>query len=195
MTHQRKENLEPLELATVLISKAPVGHFSIKMQSHQYRDSNYKDKMVVRPSCLVHPGVQDKRRVSEIDLSHPRHETWWRHNGPVTSQLTDPSKWRNNPFQLIGISVHINTHSKKFLTQRCRRSTDVHCVWYFCTYQYGLSLNGWHALFCIANNRHSVTITTHAIQRHFLIWMTTVRQPTEWRCSCVLTLIYTFICV
>ena len=49
--------------------------------------------------CLVHPGVRDKRRVSEIDLSQPRHETafWWRHNGPVTSQLTDPIKWRNYP--------------------------------------------------------------------------------------------------
>ena len=33
--------------------------------------------------CLVHPGVRDKRRVSETDLSQPRHETafWWRHNG------------------------------------------------------------------------------------------------------------------
>ena len=91
--------------------------------------------------------------------------------------------------------MHINTHSKDFLTQRCRRSTDVHCVWYFCTYQYGLSLNGWHVLFCIANNRHGATITTHAIQHHFLIWMTTVRQPAKRRCSCVLTLKYTFICV
>ena len=41
------------------------------------------------PNCLVHLGVRDKRQVSEIDLSKPRHETafWWRHNGPVTSQL------------------------------------------------------------------------------------------------------------
>ena len=69
------------------------------------------------------------------------------------------------------------------------------CVWYFCTYPYGLSLNGWHALLCIANNRYDVTITTHAIKRHFLIWMTTVRQPTKRRRSCVLTLNYTFICV
>ena len=69
------------------------------------------------------------------------------------------------------------------------------CVWYFCTYPYGLSLNGWHALLCIANNRHDVTITTHAIKRHFIIWMTTVRQPTKRRRSCVLTLNYTFICV
>ena len=69
------------------------------------------------------------------------------------------------------------------------------CVWYFCTYPYGLSLNGWHALLCIANNRHDVTIMTHAIKRHFLIWMTTVRQPTKRRGSCVLTLNYTFICV
>ena len=69
------------------------------------------------------------------------------------------------------------------------------CVWYFCTYPYGLSRNGWHALLCIANNRHSVAITTHAIKRHFLIWMTTVRQHTKRRRSCVLTLKYTFICV
>ena len=69
------------------------------------------------------------------------------------------------------------------------------CVWYFCTYPYGLNLNVWHALLCIANNRHGVTITTHAIKRHFLIWMTMVRQPTKRRRSGVLILKYTFICV
>ena len=69
------------------------------------------------------------------------------------------------------------------------------CVWYIRTYLYGLSLNGWHVLFCIVNNRHGVTITTHAIKRHFLIWMTTVRQPTKRWCSCVLTLKCTCICV
>ena len=58
-----------------------------------------------------------------------------------------------------------------------------------------LSLNRWHVLFRIKNNRHDVTITTHAIKRHFLIWMTTMRQPMKRRCSCVLTLKYTFICV
>ena len=62
-------------------------------------------------------------------------------------------------------------------------------------YPYSLSLNGWYALLCIANNRHGVTIMTHVSKRHFLIWMTTMRQPTKrWR-SCVLTLKYTFICV
>ena len=69
------------------------------------------------------------------------------------------------------------------------------CVWYIRTYLYGLSLNGWHVLFCIVNNRHGVTITTHAIKRHFLFWMTTVRQPTKRWCSCVLSLKCTFICV
>ena len=69
------------------------------------------------------------------------------------------------------------------------------CVWYFCIYLYGLSLNGWYALFHITNNRLGVTITTHATKRHFLIWMTTMRQPTKRRCSCVLSLKYTFICV
>ena len=67
-------------------------------------------------------------------------------------------------------------------------------VWYFCTYPYGLSLNEWHTLLFIANNRHGVTITTHAIKRHFLIWITTVRQPTKRPRTCVLTLKYTFIC-
>ena len=77
--------------------------------------------------CLVHPGVRDKRRVSEIGLSQPRHETgfWWRHNGLVTSQSTDPIKWPNYPLELIGIYVHINTHNKESPTQRCRRSTSV----------------------------------------------------------------------
>ena len=69
------------------------------------------------------------------------------------------------------------------------------CVGYFCINPYGLSLNGWHASLCIANNRHGVTITTHATRRHLLIWMTTVRQPTKRRRSCVLTLKYTFNCV
>ena len=48
---------------------------------------------------------------------------------------------------------------------------------------------------CIANNRHGVTITTHAIKRHFLIWMKAVRQPTKRRRSCVLIIKYTIICV
>ena len=54
---------------------------------------------------------------------------------------------------------------------------------------------GWYALFRITNNRHDVAITTHAIKRHFLIWMMTMRQPMKRRCSCVLTLKYTVICV
>ena len=146
--------------------------------------------------CLVHSGVRDKRRVSEIDLSQRRHETafWWRHNEPVTSQSTDPIKWPNHSLDLFGIYVHINTHNKESLTPRCRRSTNVQ-LWYFGTYPYGVGLNGWHALICIANNRHGVTITTHAIKRHFRIWVTTVRQPTKRRRSCILTSKYTFICV
>ena len=109
----------------------------------------------------------------------------WRHNRPnyVTIRVNR-------------IYVHINTQNKESLTQRCRRSTNVQLhAWYFCTYPYGLSLNVWYTLLCIANNRHGVTITTHAIKRHFLIWMTTVRQPTKRRRSCVLTLKYIFICV
>ena len=89
-------------------------------------------------TCLVHPGVRDKRRVSEIDLSQPRHETafWWRHNGPVTSQSTDPIKWSNHPIEFIGI--YVNTHKECLTTQRCRRSTNVQlclisvyiCMWF-----------------------------------------------------------------
>ena len=109
------------------LPRPPGGHLNIKMSSYQYRDPHVKDKTVARPSCLVHPGVRDKRRVSEIDLSQPRHETafWWRHNGPVTSQLTNRIKWPNYPVELIGIYVHINTHNKESLAQRCRRSTNV----------------------------------------------------------------------
>ena len=153
--------------------------------------------MVARPSCLVHPGVRDKRLVSEIDLSQPRHETafWWRHNGPVTSQFIDPIKWPNYPLQLIGIYVH-KTHTTKNAWRKDVVDRQMYnCVGYFCIYPHDLSLNGWHALLCIVNNRHGVTITTHANSRHFLIWMTTVRQPTKHRRSCVLTLKYTFICV
>ena len=69
------------------------------------------------------------------------------------------------------------------------------CVWYFCIYLYGLSHNGWHAWFCITNNCHDVTTTTHAVMRHFLVWMTMARQPTKCRCSCSFTLRCTFICV
>ena len=88
--------------------------------------------------CLVHPGVRDKRRVSEIDLSQPRHETafWWRNNGPVTSQLTDPIKWPNYPLQLIGIFVHTSTYKKESLQQRCRRSTNTTVFDIFFTYIY-----------------------------------------------------------
>ena len=68
------------------------------------------------------------------------------------------------------------------------------CVWYFCIYLYGLSLRGWHAWFRITNNRH-ITKTMYAIKRHFLIWMTMMRQPMKRWYSCVLTLNYTFICV
>ena len=143
------------------------------------------------------PGVRDKRRVSEIDLSQPMHETafWWCYNGSVTSQLTDWIKRPNYPSELITIYEHINTHNRESMPQRCRRSTMYKCVWYFCIYLYGFSLNVWHALFRITNNRHDVTITTRAIKRHFLIWMATIRQSMKRRCSCVLTLKYTFIWV
>ena len=117
----------------------------------------------------------------------------------MTSQLTDPIKWPNYPLELIWIYVHINTHDKESLTQSCRRSTNVQLCLIFCIYiyiyLYGLSLNGRHVLFCITNNRHDVTIMTHAIKRHFLILMTTAWQPTKRRCSCVSTFKYTSIFV
>ena len=92
--------------------------------------------------------------------------------------------------------MRIKTHATKNPSHQCAVDRQMYnCVWYFCIYLYHLSLNGWRALFCITNNRHDVTITTHAIKHYFLIWMTKVRQPTERRCSCVLTLKYTFICV
>ena len=50
---------------------------------------------VVDSYSLIHTGVPDKRRWSEIDWSQPGYETafWWRHNRWVTSQSTDPIKW------------------------------------------------------------------------------------------------------
>ena len=81
--------------------------------------------------------------------------------------------------------MHINTHNNEYLTHRCRWSTNVQLCLLFYILLYGLSLNGWHAVLCITNNRHDVTITTHAIKRQFLIWMTTSKQPTKRRCSCV----------
>ena len=111
----------------------------------------------------------------------------------MTSQLTDPIRLPNYPLQLIGIYVQIRTQNKEFLTQNVVDWQMYNCVWYFCTNAYSLGLNVWHALLCIANNRHGVTTTTHGIKRHFLIWMTTVRQPAKRRR--VLALKYTFICV
>ena len=160
--------------------------------------SSVHERGAGRFDCLVHPDVRDQRRVSEIDLPQPRHETafWWRHNGPVTSQLTDPLKWPNYPLELIGIYAHINTYNKESLTQICRRSTNVQMCWIFCIYQYDLSLNGWHALFRIKNNRHDVNITAHAIKRRFLIWMRTMRQLMKRRCSWILTpKIHLYLCL
>ena len=110
-----------------VIHSSPGPLLNIKTNFLRYEDTHAKDKMVMRPSCLIHQGVRDKGPVSEIDLSQPRHETafWWRHNGPVTSQLTDRIKWPNYPLELIGIYVHIKTHTKQSLTQRCRRSINV----------------------------------------------------------------------
>ena len=101
----------------------------------------------LRSICLVHPGERDKRRVSEIDLFQPRHETnfWWRHNGPVTSQLTDPFKWPNYLSELMGF-MYISMHTTKNTWHKDVIDRQMYnCVWYFCTYLYGLSLNGWHA--------------------------------------------------
>ena len=91
--------------------------------------------------------------------------------------------------------MHINTHNKNPWHKDAIDRQMYNCVWYFCIYLYGLSLNRWHALFCITNNHDDVIITTHAIKRHFLVWMTTVRQLTKRQWSCVLTLKYNIIYV
>ena len=141
-----------------------------------------KIRRLVRPSCLVHLGVRDKRWVSEIDLSQPRHETafWWGHNGPVMSQLTNPIKWPSYPLlELIRIYMRINTSNKESMTQICRRSINVQlCLIFLYISIWIESIYGWHALFRIANNCHGVTITTHAVKRHYLIWMTMMTMTT-----------------
>ena len=94
------------------------------------------------------------------------------------------------------LSIRVNRDFLCISTHRTKNTCHIDVVdrqmynrvWYFCLYLYALSLNGWHVVFCIPNNRHDVTITTHAIKRHFLIWMTMVRQPTKHRRSCVLKL-------
>ena len=141
----------------------PGTHLNIKTVFPRYGDSHVKDKTVVGPYCLVHPGVRDKRRAFEIDLSKPRHETafWWRNNGPVTSQLTDPIKWPNHPLELIVIYVHINTHNKESLTQRCRRSTNVEPCWYFCIHVHMV----WVLLGGIRYFASQITITASPLRR------------------------------
>ena len=104
----------PLMYATLHGHQECVGWLSIGIISFIFLPWLHVYQLLsVRMLCLVHPGVRDQRRVSEIDLSQPRHETafWWRHNGPVTLQLTDRIKWPNYPLELIGIYVHINTHT------------------------------------------------------------------------------------
>ena len=91
--------------------------------------------------------------------------------------------------------MHISTHNKDSLTQRCRRSKNIQLCLLFLYISIWFESYGWHALYCITNNRDYVKITTYAVKRHFLVWITTVRQPTKRRCSRVLTLKYTFICV
>ena len=88
----------------------------------------------LRSICLVHPGVRDKRWVSEIDLSQPRHETafWWYHNGPVMSQLTDLIKWPIYMLHLIVTYVHVHTQDKRPMTPTCQTSTHLElCLLYF----------------------------------------------------------------
>ena len=65
------------------------------------------------------------------------------------------------------------------------------CIWYFCICIVWVLMDGMSYF----ASQITITITMHAIKRHFLIWMMMVRQPTECQCSCVLTLKYTFVCV
>ena len=96
---------------------------------------------------------------------------WWCHNGPVTSQLTNPIKWPNYPLQLIWIYVHINTHKEESLTQRYRRLTNVQLCLKFL---YDFSLNGWHALFV-----SQITVTTSPL-RHMQLSATSLYGWWRW---------------
>ena len=122
---------------------------------------------------------------------------WWRHNGQVTSQSIGPIMSPNYPLELIGIFMHTSTRNKESLTQTCRRSTNVQLWLIFCIYMGWVLMDGmrFFVSHISLNNCHDVTITTHAIKRRFLAWMTTLRQPTKRRCSGVFTWKYTFICV
>ena len=62
--------------------------FDIKILSYRYIISNCGVRTGLRSCCLVH---LTQRRVFEIDWYQARQEatSWWRHKGPVTSQLTN----------------------------------------------------------------------------------------------------------
>ena len=128
--------------------------------------------------CLrsIYPSLGMRQLFRDVTMGR------WRHNQPT--ELSDLIN-ANHPVELIGIYVHINTHNKESLTQRCRRSTNIQLCLIFLYISICLSLNGWHALLSMAYNRHAVTITTHAIMHHLLIWMMMVRQLTKRRRSCV----------
>ena len=87
------------EISSAILNDAIRAILNTKTVFRRYEYSHVKDKTVARPSCLVHPGVRDKRRVSEIDLSQPRHETAF---GDVTM-----GQWRHNqPTQLSDLIIH-----------------------------------------------------------------------------------------
>ena len=74
----------------VIIHGAITGYYG----NHKQRNGEWRvaiDVSRTRECMRQVPG-------SEIDLSQPRHDSfWWRHNGPVTSQTTDLIRWHIYP--------------------------------------------------------------------------------------------------
>ena len=89
---------------------------NIKMLFYQHKRSQCGDKMVGRSSYLIFTkGFPTQKQTTPVYVSFGRNHI----------KLTDPIKWPNYPLELIWIYVHIKTHDKECLTQRCRRSTNV----------------------------------------------------------------------
>ena len=113
---------------------APGLCFSIKIPSNKKYFYQYRAVLIpsyldnVRPSCLVHAAVRDKRRMFEINRSHNRHEAAF----SAVTKTSDVTIIRLDwvtfyILDLIAIYVHvwINTR-KKNITPRCCRLITLH---------------------------------------------------------------------
>ena len=89
--------------------------FQRKKHISWYRDSQYNDKMVMRPYCLVQPAMWDKHWVSGIHWFWIRCKTTflWCHEWPVTSRSSLSFEWLFYPSDSTATEVNISDHIYK----------------------------------------------------------------------------------